>query len=136
MRNEHRNIQNWIKRHYSPQFKVEVEVDKQNYLPDRERHWYQPDVLLRKRNGEVVCIIEVENDPVRKALVGATILADFSIKALKQRTKPKLVFVVYTDQGIRQMKNFKDKLEIARSYVKRLSDVEIYSEDEFKLKRL
>ena len=133
MRHEHRNIQHWIKRKYATRFRVEVEVDKTNYLPDRESHVYQPDVILRSDANEVLYIIEVENDPVRKALVGACILADYSIKALRQQAKPILIFIVYSEEGIRQMGNFRDKLEIAKEYCKDLSDVRIYTEKEFKV---
>lgn len=136
MREEHRRIQEWVKENYAQTYRVESEVDQQNHLPDRQRHWYQPDIVLRNGEGEIKYIIEVENDPVRKALVGACILADYSIAALGQRCKPALLFVVYTEQGIRQIPNFIDKLQIAKQYCPHLERIEIYSEADFKRLRL
>lgn len=136
MRTEHRDIQKWIKQKYGHKYQVAVEIDRKNYLPDKERHWYQPDVILRDGHNEVRYIIEIENDPVRKALVGASILADYSMRALKQRAKPRLIFVVYTEQGIKQIPNFREKLAIAKQYCLYLGNIEIYSEEEFKDLRL
>jgi hypothetical protein len=132
MRTEHRDIQQWIKRQHGRTYHVVAEIDQQNYLPDHERHLYQPDVILRDADGEIKYIIEVENDPVRKALVGASILADHSIGELKQQSKPRLIFVVYTAQGIRQIPNFIEKLNIAKPYCSRIDNIEIYSEKDFK----
>jgi hypothetical protein len=136
MRTEHREIQQWIKRMYGHRYHVAAEIDRQNHLPDREQHWYQPDVILRDGNGEIRYIIEIENDPVRKALVGASILADYSMRALKQEARPRLIFVVYTEQGVKQIPNFKEKLAIAKQYCLHLGDIEIYSEKEFKTLQL
>ena len=132
MRTEHRDIQHWIKEHYGSKYKVEVEIDKRNYLPDRERHWYQPDVILRDGQGEIKYIIEVESDPVRKVLVGASILANHSIAELGQQTRPQLIFVVYSEQGIRQIPNFIEKLKIAKKYCTHLENIEICSKADFK----
>jgi hypothetical protein len=136
MRKEHRNIQLWIKKHYGHKYKVAAEIDKQNYLPDQKLHWYQPDVILSDRQGQIKYIIEVENDPVRKALVGASILADYSIAKLGQQTKPRLIFIVYTKQGIRQIPNFIEKLNIAMRYITHLKKIEIYSTAHFKKLKL
>ncbi len=132
MRTEHRDIQEWIKRKHGHKYHVAAEVDRQNYLPDKERHWYQPDVILRDGSNEIRYIIEIENDPVRKALVGASILADYSLRELQQENRPRLIFVVYTEQGIRQIPNFVEKLKIAKQYCTYLGEIEIYSEKEFK----
>jgi len=131
MRAKHRNIQKWIKARYESKHNVEAEIDRQNYLPDRVRHWYQPDVVLRNSKGEIKYIIEVENDPMRKALVGASVLADCSVAALKQQNKPRLIFVVYTKIGIKQIPNFIEKLKIAKKYCPHLKSIEIYSEPDF-----
>jgi hypothetical protein len=125
-------IQQWIKQKYGHKYHVTAEVDKQNYLPDVKRHWYQPDVILRDGSNEIRYIIEIENDPVRKALVGASILADCSVRELKQETRPCLIFVVYTEQGIKHIPNFIEKLAIAKQYCSCLGGIEIYSEKEFK----
>lgn len=131
MKQEHRDLQQWVKDRFASKYQVEAEIDGQIRLPDKERHWYQPDVVVRDSAGEIKYIIEVENDPMRKQLVGASILADASVKELNQKSKPKLIFVVYAEQGIKQMQNFKAKLEIAKQYCDYLEDVEIYSKDEF-----
>ncbi len=136
MRTEHRDIQEWIKQKYGHRYRAAVEIDGQNYLPDKERHWYQPDVILRNHSGEISHIIEIENDPVRKALVGASILADYSMRELQQTAKPRLIFVVYTEQGTKQISNFREKLAIAKYYCSYLDDIEIYSEAEFKVLHL
>jgi hypothetical protein len=132
MRQEHKSIQEWIKRAYRSCGDVSAEVDAQNKLPDAGRHWYQPDVVIRDRNGEVAVIVEVENDPMRKVIVGAAILADASVAALAQKRKPRLVFVVYLRQGIKQIPNFRDKAKIAISYCTHLESIEVLSETEFK----
>ena len=131
MRNEHREIQTWIEQRYSHIFLVCAEVNKQNKLPDAMRHWYQPDVVLRNSQGEIEYIIEVENDPMRKVIVGASILADACIGEIQQRKKPSLIFIVYMPQGVRQIQNFKNKIEIAIPYCKNLHSIEMYSIDEF-----
>lgn len=132
MRREHRDIQTWIHDRYHDTYNVAVEIHGKNTLPDRQRHWYQPDVVLRGSGGQIAHIIEIENDPVRKALVGASILADRSVAELKQTTKPRLIFVVYSEDGIRQLHNFVEKIGIAREYCTHLRDIEIYSEVDFK----
>lgn len=132
MRNEHRDIQEWIKKAYGRNGTVHAEVDAQNRLPDRERHWYQPDVIIKDRKGDIAFIVEVENDPMRKALVGAAILADASVAALRQRRKPELMFVVYLPEGIRQIPNFKAKVDIVKRYCRNLARIHVLSEAEFK----
>jgi hypothetical protein len=87
-------------------------------------------------DGEIRYIIAVESDPVRKALVGASILADHSIDELKQRAKPRLIFVVYDEHGIRQIRDFKERLDIAKRYCSHLDDIEIYSQADFRALQL
>src|ERR1700738_3882788 len=100
---EHRNIQKWIEKKYSAQFKVLPETGRTNYLPDKARHWYQPDVILRSLNdpNDIRYIIEVENDPTRKTIVGACLIADCSVKAMQDATAG-LIFIVYSKSGKRQ----------------------------------
>ena len=62
MLTQHRGIPDWIKKKYSGQFKVLAEgKGSTNYLPDKDRHWYQPDVILKslKHPNEIRYIIEV-----------------------------------------------------------------------------
>lgn len=136
MRNEHKDIQNWIYERYSSQYDVLAEIHKQNRLPDKIRHWYQPDVIIKSYDGDIKYIIEVENDPVRKAIVGASILADASIKELEQKTKPILIFIIYLPFGIKQIHNFEAKLKIVRTYCNHLKEIKVYSIEEFKNKDL
>jgi len=134
MKHEHKYIQLWIKKTYSEKYNIEAEIDKQNKLPDAARRWYQPDVIIRNKNGEIKYIIEVENDPVRKAIVGASILADASLKALNGNAK--LYFVIYDQEGIRQIHNFRAKAEIAKRYCYNINEINVVSFEEFKNKNL
>ena len=129
MTEEHKKIQLWMKERYSKRYIVEAEIDKQNKLPDANRDWYRPDVVIKNSSEKIKYIIEVENDPTRKAIVGAVILADASLNALNQ--KGKLYFVIYNSKGIRQIPNFKSKIEIAKKYCKSLHEVNIVSYSEF-----
>lgn len=133
MREAHKNIQKWIKKKYSDRFIVKAEViDGKNNLPNKETHIYQPDVLIEdKHSNKIIYIIEVEVDPMRKVVVGASILADYSIK-LFQRAKPILIFVVYSDKGLKQIPNFVEKIAIAKKYCSNLKDIKVYSIEDFK----
>jgi len=130
---EHRDIQRWIKEKYSAQFEVLAEIDKTNYLPDRDRHWYQPDVVLRSRKNpkNIRYIIEVENDPMRKAIVGACLLADCSVKEMCSEPAA-LIFIVYSEIGRRQIKNFKDRIEVIKGRLTHLSSIQAVTVEEFK----
>ena len=132
MRTEHKQIQIEIKERYNQKYDVCIEVDKKNCLPDKKSHVYQPDTVVKKRNSnEIVFIIEVENDPMRKNLVGASILADYSVSQLKQIEKPTLIFIVYTNEGKKQFDNFNEKLKIAKKYCKNLKDIKLFHIDDF-----
>ena len=133
MKKEHKAIQKWVKKKYSDYYIVEAESeDGQNPLPDKKSHIYQPDILLRKKKSKSIAyIIEVENDPVRKSLVGASVLADYCIQKMKN-IKPVLVFVIYSREGIKQIPNFREKLKIAKKYCKNLKGIKIFTTSEFK----
>ena len=137
MKSEHKKIQKWVKSKYSKKFDVCAEaIDGKNRLPNKEKHVYQPDVVLkRKKSGDIAYIIEVENDPVRKALVGASILADCSVRFF-QKTKPILIFVIYSKDGIKAISNFEEKLKIAKEYCPKLKDICVYCINDFKKKLL
>ena len=129
MRHEHREIQERILERFEGKFHVSIENRGRISLPDKDRHWYQPDVILSSH--EIEYIIEVECDPMRKVIVGACVLADASIKELHQQVKPKLIFVVYTEQGIKQIGNFKDKIDIAKPYCQALGEIKVVSRADF-----
>ena len=134
---EHRNIQKWIKKQYDHIYKTEAEIDGQVYLPSKKNHLYQPDVVLRdQQGGNIKYIIEIENDPVRKALIGASVLADYCVTIMNQMKKPRLIFIIYADSGIRQIPNFQKRLDVAKKYCKNLQSIDIYSEDDFKKQKL
>jgi hypothetical protein len=134
MRTEHKQIQIEIKKRYKQKYDVFIEAeDGKNYLPNRELHAYEPDIVVKRKNSNrILYIIEVENDPMRKNLVGASILADYSISQLKQVEKPTLIFLVYTNEGKKQIHNFIEKLKIAKKYCKNLKDIKIFHIDDFR----
>jgi hypothetical protein len=111
---------------------VAAEIKEQNKLPDAKRHWHQPDVILKNKGAEIEYIVEVENDPVRKTVVGASVLADACLRALKQKKKPQLYFVIYTQEGIKQIPNFREKIKIVKPYCRYLADIKALSVKEFK----
>ena len=129
MRHEHKDIQAWIKKKYGRKYNIEAEIDKQNKLPDTKRHWYQPDVIIKNKKGKIKYIIEIESDPIRKAIVGASILADASLKALKE--KGNLYFVIYDPKGVKQIHNFQSKAKIAKEYCHNLNKINVLSFEEF-----
>jgi hypothetical protein len=134
MLREHREIQRWIKRKYGDRFEVLAEIDHQNCLPDRKKgHWYQPDVIMREQNGtkDVRYIIEVENDPMRKVIAGACLLADCCLEKM-QKAKAELVFVVFSKGGERQIENFRNKVEFVRHRLPDLSSIQVVTDKEFK----
>ena len=134
MLSAHRDIPELIKKKYSGHFKVLAEgKGSTNYMPDKDRHWYQPDVVLRSLTepSNVRYIIEVECDPVRKAMVGACLLADCSVEAM-QHTKAGLIFVIYSKSGKKQINNFKDKVEVIRHRCPHLSSIQVVTDEEFK----
>ncbi len=101
MRTEHRDIQEWIKQKYEHRYRVAVEIDGQNYLTDIEngiginQMLYCGITVVR-----LATLLKSKMLPFGKALLGASILADYSIRELQQKAKPRLIFVVYNEQGI------------------------------------
>lgn len=134
MKGEHKKIQESIKRRFSNRFVVKCEaIDGKNYLPNKESCVYQPDVIIKSKfSDDILYIIEVECDPVRKVLVGASILADYSISQMKVKTKPVLIFIIYTKKGIKQIHNFKERIKIAKQYCKHIKEIMIFTKEEFK----
>jgi hypothetical protein len=134
---DHRNIQKWIKKKYGAQFTVLAEcVDGQNCLPDEARHWYQPDVVLKSRQdpNDIRYIIEVEHDPIRKAIVGACLLADCSVEEMKGEPA-ELIFIVYSESGKRQISNFIQKVDVIKKRFKHLSSIRVVTDEDFKHSR-
>jgi hypothetical protein len=130
---EHRDIQTWIYNKYKTQFNVLVEIAGQNCLPDKRRHWYQPDVILKSLGdpNDIRYIIEVENDPTRKAIVGACLLADCSLAEMQTATAG-LIFVVYSENGKHQINNFREKVKVIKDRCPRLSSICVVTDEDFK----
>jgi len=131
MKPEHlEEIPQFIRDKYGAQFKVLA--GKTNYLPDRTRHWYQPDVILKSLSDphDIRYIIEIECDPVRKALAGACILADCSIEVM-QTAKAGLIFIVYSPEGKRRFKDFVKRVEILKPRCPHLS-IQVVRDEDFK----
>jgi hypothetical protein len=128
----HRTIQLLAKKRLADSgFSVRAETeDGKNRLPDSDTHWYEPDVVARDQRGSISYIVEVEGDPVRKALVGAMVLADKTIAAMKQAAKPTLYFVIHHPNGLRQIENFRSKVELTREYCRHLANVQVITGDE------
>lgn len=133
MKDEHKEIQESTKRRFSDRFVIKCEtIDGKNYLPNKESCIYQPDVIIKSKiSDDILYIIEVECDPVRKVLVGASILADYSISQMKVKTKPVLIFVIYTEKGIKQIHNFKERIRITKQYCKHIKDILVLTIEEF-----
>lgn len=109
----------------SAAIELQWKLDRQDFFPDRGRHWHQSDAILRDAKSEVRYIGEVENHPVRRDLVRASILADYLIGEFKQQTRSRLILVVYTEYGIGPIRNFIEKLHIAKRHCRHLGDLEI-----------
>ena len=134
MLTQHRGIPQWIRKKYSGQFKVFAEgKGNTNYLPDKIRHWYQPDVILKSGSApnDILYIIEVECDPVRKAVVGACLLADCSIEEVRA-AKAGLIFIIYSKNGKKQIDNFRAKIEVIRHRLPHLSSIHVVTDEDFK----
>lgn len=134
MPSEHENIQKWIRKKYSGQFRVLAEtIDGQNRLPDWDRHWYQPDVILKSLSGpnDIRYIIEVEGDPVRKAIVGACLLADRSVEEMRAK-RAGLIFIIYSKGGKKQINDFRAKVEVIRRRLLHLSSIQVVTDADFK----
>ena len=76
--------------------------------------------------------LKFEVDPVRKALVGACLLADRSVEEM-QAAKAGLIFVVYGDEGKRQINNFRDKVKVVRRRFPHLSSIEVVTQEDFEV---
>lgn len=107
-----------------------------NYLPDKDRHWYQPDVVLKSLTepNDVLYIIEVECDPTRKAIVGACLLADLSIEEM-QAAAAGLIFIIYSKNGKKQIANFRAKVKIIRRRLPHLSSIRVVTDEDFRCRK-
>jgi hypothetical protein len=134
MREEHKKIQKEIEKKYSAKYDVKVE-DRLLYHDDNQRR-YQPDVVIRTKNGKrkIKYIIEVEGKPTRKSIVGACILANDKLKTLNSTAK--LYFVIYLPNGVSQIGDFKAKVKIAKQYCGNLDTIKVIPIKEFKKKTL
>jgi hypothetical protein len=122
-------IINRIKKNFEKRYDLKTTVGGNNtQLKIDGRDSYNPDILFRdKKAGKITHIIEVETDPVRKALVGAAITADYCMK--KEGAKPHLLFLIGKD-GESQLDNFKAREKIIKSYLKNIKSVKVGDENE------
>lgn len=123
MKAEHKTIiPEEIKRILKKKYNV-TSTRNVNRLPDSKTHLYEPDVIVWDRNEEVIRkIIEIECDPVRKSIVGAAILADYCLKFRKQLVKPDFYFIVYGENGIKQLKDFQARIKVIKAYIKYIQE--------------
>jgi hypothetical protein len=68
---------------------------------------------------------------VRKAIVGACLLADCSVEEM-QDAAAGLIFIIYSEKGNEQIDDFKNKVEIIRDRCPHLSSIQIVTDEEFK----
>ncbi|MDP2808237.1 MAG: hypothetical protein Q8O74_08915 [bacterium] len=138
MNSGHKTVQQYIKNSYSHKYNISCEsVDGKNFMPSKTNFIYQPDVVISdKKTRQIRYIIEVECDPMRKVIVGASILCDYSIGQIMQTIKPNLIFVVYTEDGIKQMLKFKERIKGVSKYCRSIKNISILSESDFKKKVL
>lgn len=87
---------------------------------------YEPDVVI-KVNGKITHIVEVETDPVRKALVGGAYTAAYLIDKHFKDLKPKLYFAIgEKDKEYRQLKKQQARLRVINRWCENIfSGIEI-----------
>jgi len=79
---------------------------------------YEPDIVV-KVNGKITHIIEVETDPVRKALVGGACTAAYFIDKNLKRGEIKLYFAIgKKDEEYKQLKNLQARLRVINRWCK------------------
>jgi len=136
MKADHRDIQAWIRRRYKSVFSVQAEIAAKNFLPNKEHRLYQPDVILRRADGMIAHIIEVEGKPTRKSITGACILADYVLGECQGGVLAHLWFVVYDDGATRFIHNYQERARIATEYTRHLQEIRVVSWDGFRRMRL
>ena len=110
---------------------------KENGLPVKTKEKiYFPDLILKdKKSGIIKHIIEVETDPVRKSIVGASILADYCIGLDQPRKKIRLSFIIGNKEtksgrsGLKQLPDFQKRKSIIEKYLKNIYKVNIDIEE-------
>lgn len=133
MSSNHSKYLKWIKEKY-PHAKSENIP-----LPGFKEDSYNPDVILESKRGDKRFIIEVGVKPTRISIVGASILADFSIgKSMGNVRKAgtTLIFVILSKKGESQIQHYKARAEVAKKYCKNLKDIKILLKEEFETKSL
>ena len=121
MKTEHKTtIPNQIYAKLESKYKVTL-TRKENRLPDNATHLYEPDVIVWDKKGlNILKIIEIECDPIRKSIIGAPILADYCLALRQQSTKPEFYFIIYDENGIKQIKDFKARIKVIGHYIKHI----------------
>lgn len=124
-------IPTWVKNRYSIQYDIQPEIGCKLRLPNSQNGIYEPDIVLKDKNGtRIRFIIEIEKDPMRKSIVGAAILADYSINQI-QTNPAELIFIIYDPKGISQIHNFKQRITIVKPYCNNINNINVVSWDDF-----
>ena len=104
-------------------------ISKKSDLPDvfkEDTFSYEPDVVILV-DGKITHIIEVETDPVRKALVGGACTCAYFVKKTLSNYKPKLYYAI-GDKGSKYLYNFQARKKILEEFFKMyFSDIQIDS---------
>jgi hypothetical protein len=105
---------------------------EKKYLPEEfsekfgEGISYEPDVVIKVK-GKITHIVEVETDPVRKALVGGACTAAYFVDKHFKGLKPKLYFAVgEKGKEYRQLKKQQARLLVINNWCENIfSDIKI-----------
>lgn len=107
-------------------------ISKKSELPKEFKEngfFYEPDVVILV-NEKITHIIEVETNPVRKALVGGACTCAYFVKKNLSNVKPKLYFAI-GDKGLNQLHSFQARKKILEEFFKiYFSDMHIDSQQQ------
>src|SRR3990170_2911318 len=106
-------------------------ITQKHELPDvfRETTFfsYEPDVVILV-DDKITHVVEVETDPVRKALVGGACTCAYFTKKNLSNEKPKLYFAI-GERGSEQLAKFQARKKILDEFFKEIfSDIRIESQ--------
>jgi len=107
-------------------------ISKKSELPNvfkEEAFFYEPDVVILV-DKKITHVVEVETDPVRKALVGGACTCAYFVKKNLSNVKPKLYFAI-GDKGLNQLHRFQARKKILEDFFKMyFSDIQIDSQQQ------
>lgn len=107
-------------------------ITKKAELPEEFKETtfsYEPDVVIRV-NGKITHIVEVETDPIRKALVGGACTCAYFVKKYLLGEKPKLYFAI-GEKGSKYIDKFQARNKILDEFFRAIfSDIRIGRQQE------